>query len=417
MPQLSLIRARLFGTPLAVHEPKLRAIVAGLGPRLGMQPSAYYDDDDKPRPPPRPYRVTPSGIAVVPIVGGLANRTGRIDAMSMPMMSYESILAASRMALADSAVRGLVWDIESPGGEARGCFEAAKSMAALRGSKPIIASANTYAYSAAFGLGTSADLFFVPETGQVGSIGVVALHVDESGADQKAGLAFEYIFAGAHKVDGHPHAPLTDDARSGIRADVDHLYGIFVAGVAANRRMAEDAVRATQARCLNAAEAISLGLADRMGTLEDAIAEAERLSSRTTSTRAGGLRQASQESTIMTDEEKAAAAAAEAAAKSQREMIAAEVAKATEAARAQVAAIMELCSTHGRPQDAAAHIAAGRSRGEVAEALLAAKAAQQQGNNISTAHGVGQEAGNDPKDPHGWNASAARVFGTTQKGA
>jgi ClpP class serine protease len=65
----------------------------------------------------------------------------------------------------------------------------------------------------------------VTRTGEVGSIGVVAVHIDESGADEKAGLAWTFVFAGECKIDGNAHEPLSDRARATIQADVDRLYG------------------------------------------------------------------------------------------------------------------------------------------------------------------------------------------------
>ena len=54
---------------------------------------------------------------------------------------------------------------------------------------------------------------YVTHTGEVGSIGVVAAHVDESGADAQAGLAWSFVFAGQQKVDGNAHEPLSQRAR------------------------------------------------------------------------------------------------------------------------------------------------------------------------------------------------------------
>lgn len=401
MPHLPHVAARLFGTPLMVHERKLRAIVAGIGPRFGVQPGAFDDDEyyDRPRPERRPYTVTPSGIALVPVVGLLANRAGMIDASSSPMRGYDGIVSDVSRALADNEVRGVVLDIESPGGEALGCFDAAKALSAMRGGKPIIAAANAYAYSAAYAIASACDMIFVPQSGEVGSIGVVAVHVDESGADAKDGLAWSYIFQGAHKVDGNPHEPLTDAARTDIEGQVAHLYGLFVNGVAESRRMDPEAVRATEARCLNASEAITAGIADRIGTLADAIAEAETRSAKTSPTRGRtGARITSLKGSRMNEDDMQAAREAAAA---QEQALAAARTEATQAALAQAAGIMEMCQAHGRPQDAAAHIAAGRSRGEVAEALLAAKAADQADRTTSAAHPVG----NERKGPAGPNAT------------
>ena len=92
-----------------------------------------------------------------------------------------------------------------------------------------------------------ADRIYVTRTGEVGSVGVVAVHIDESAADAQAGLAWTYMFAGATKVDGNPHQPLSDRARAAIQADVDELYAELCALVATNRRMSGNAVRGTEA--------------------------------------------------------------------------------------------------------------------------------------------------------------------------
>ena len=110
-------------------------------------------------------------------------------------------------------------------------------------------------------------------TGEVGSIGVVAVHVDESAADTKAGLAWTYVFAGETKIDGNSHQPLSERARATIQADVDQLYTQLCGLVASNRRLTREAVRATDAAVYRGEAAIRAGLADRIGTLDLAIAE------------------------------------------------------------------------------------------------------------------------------------------------
>jgi hypothetical protein len=84
------------------------------------------------------------------------------------------------------------------------------------------------------------------------------------------------------------------------------------------------------------------------------------------------------------------------------------------------AAIIDLCTMAGQPQMASGFIREGKSRGDVSEALLRARAVGQQSQQqpISTAHGMPEGThvrSSDPKDPHGWNGSHERVFGS--KGA
>jgi ClpP class serine protease len=426
MLHLPHVSGRLIGTPLMVHGHKLKAIMAGLAPRLGLRPAAFEDDyDERPRPARRPYVVTDAGIAIVPVVGLLANRAGGVDASSTPMASYESVVALTRTALADPAVRGVVQDYETPGGEAFGCFDASKALAAMRGGKPIVAVANAYSYSAGYALMSAADMIFVPQSGEVGSIGVVAVHVDESGADAQDGLAWEYIYQGDHKVDGHPHAPLSDTARAGIERQVAHLYDLFVNGVAENRRIDAAKVRATEAACLNAEEAIEAGLADRIGTLSDAVAECARLADARTPPRGAApargrsTAQSTTGGTAVSDRNDVAAGDTAPNAQHTPEELAAATAAARVAAAEEAAGIVELCTMAGRPQDAAEHIKAGRSRGDVAMALLKAKADAGAQDTTMTAHAA-QGGAHDTSAAvdvdKSWAHSISRVCGAV-KGA
>jgi hypothetical protein len=123
----------------------------------------------------------------------------------------------------------------SAGGEVGGLFDLVDRIHAIRAAsgKPIWAIAAEAALSAAYAIASAADRIYVTQTGEAGSIGVVAVHVDESGADAQDGLAWTFIHAGARKVDGNPHQPLSDHARADLQADVDLMYGRFVAVVAA----------------------------------------------------------------------------------------------------------------------------------------------------------------------------------------
>ena len=129
------------------------------------------------------------------------------------------------------------------------------------------------AFSAAYLLSSAADRIYLSQTGGVGSIGVIAVHVDESERDAKEGRHFTTVFAGAHKNDFSRHEPLSDAARNRLQSEVERIYGMFVGAVARNRRMSEEAVRATEASLFFGADAIQIGLADRVGTLRDALTD------------------------------------------------------------------------------------------------------------------------------------------------
>jgi signal peptide peptidase SppA len=250
---------------------KLEVILSVLAPRLAGGTLEPIDPETEPAP---QTSVTVERIAVVSVTGTLVSRSGYLDAAS-GLLSYGDIGEAIAAAMADPSVRGVVLDVDSPGGEVGGLFDLVEQIRAMRtaGEKPLWAVANESALSAAYAIASAGDRLYVTRTGEVGSIGVVAVHVNESGADAKAGLAWTFVFAGERKVDANAHEPLSERARATIQADVDRLYSDFCALVAANRGISSEAVRGTNAAIYRGELAVRAGLADRVGTLDLAIAE------------------------------------------------------------------------------------------------------------------------------------------------
>lgn len=279
---LEALRARLAPTALidAASLPKVEAGLASIV-HLDLKPTAgfWFAEDDY-RSVYRPYTVQ-NGVLRVPVQGTLLNGFPWVTGYAT---GYDYIAAAMKRGVEDPDVDGIALLIDSPGGEVAGNFDLVDSMYAMRGSKPIRAFAAEDAYSAAYNIASAADTITVTRSGGVGSIGVVTMHMDVSGALEKMGLKVTFIYAGKHKVDGNPFEPLSEDVRDRVQARVDNLYSEFVASVARNRGMDEGAVRATEAATFTAAEAVSNGLADAIGSLDASLAdfEAEVLSRRST---------------------------------------------------------------------------------------------------------------------------------------
>ena len=238
-------------------------------------------------------RVDKNGIAVIPIHGTMLRRGGFMDAMS-GVTSYTAITRDVHAAFADPEVRGVMLDMDTPGGEAGGVFDLAEGLAAMRAEsgKPLWSIANETSLSGGYAIAASTDMIWIPRTGVVGSIGVVAAHRDQSKADAMQGHAYTYIYAGDHKIDGNPHEPLPSGVKSDLQEDIDELYGMFVAHVAAARGLAAETVEGTQARIYRAERAVSVGLADRVGTLADALSamarELDRPASQSATQKGGG---------------------------------------------------------------------------------------------------------------------------------
>jgi ClpP class serine protease len=105
----------------------------------------------------------------------------------------------------------------------------------------------------------------------VGSIGVIALHVDQTQRDALDGYRYTAIYAGDRKNDLSPHLPLSNEASTALQTEVDRLYEMFVTTVATNRGLDAQAVRDTQAGLFYAGDAIEAGFADAIGTADDAL--------------------------------------------------------------------------------------------------------------------------------------------------
>lgn len=212
----------------------------------------------------RPYKVT-DGILTIPVMGSL------LDKVTLQWGSwftgYEYIRRAYDRGMNDDAVRGILFDVDSPGGEGRGNFELVDFIRERRGEKPMTAVANGDALSGGYSIASVADSLVVRPSGRVGSVGVITVHVDMTKALEKRGLNVTLIRSGRYKAEGNPYEELSDHARESIQATSDRLYDTFVDRVAKNRPMTEDDVRATEAQVYGAKESVSIGFADSIGEI------------------------------------------------------------------------------------------------------------------------------------------------------
>ena len=225
---------------------------------------------------PRPQPVA-GGIAQLPLHGPISHRSS-FWSLLFGGTSTERFSAQLREALADPAVSRIVIDVDSPGGTVDGVPELAAEIRVAREKKPITAVANAEAASAAYWLASQASEIVVTPSGEVGSIGVWVLHVDRSAALDAAGIKPTFIFAGKHKVEGNPLEPLAEEARAYFQGRVDDYYGMFVRDVAKGRKASVGDVREKfgQGRMVGADDAVKAGMADSVGTIEDAVVRQRR---------------------------------------------------------------------------------------------------------------------------------------------
>ncbi len=265
------VAAAVFGQVWAIQPAKLQALVEVIRGRIcagEALPPAGYEARTK-----RPIQRVEGSVAVIGLTGILAQRMNLIQDSSGGT-STDQFGAALAGAVNDDSIGAIVLDVDSPGGSVYGVVELADRVFKARGRKPIIAVANSLAASAAYWVASAADRLVVTPGGEVGSIGVLAVHTEYSKAEEAIGVKTSLIYAGEYKTEGNPHEPLTDSARTAIQSRVDQYYAMFTSAVARQRGVAAKAVREGfgQGRVVGAEDAVAAGMADQIGTLDEVIA-------------------------------------------------------------------------------------------------------------------------------------------------
>jgi signal peptide peptidase SppA len=300
------ILTRLIDAPLWAHPVKAAIVYNVIGGRLGYPPLTLPEDPAaerivamRRRPEAsrfvgewpvseeegsrrvEPFRLTRQGVGVITVSGVLINRGAFIGSYSGET-SYEGIKHQLARAAADSRVKSLILDLDTPGGEANGGFETAQAVRDVAARKPVIAIANGMAASAGYALASGASRIIAAPSAISGSIGVALVHLDFSRQLDQEGVTPTLIFEGARKMDGNPLQPLNEDARETLRGEVHRYYELFIDTVTAGRgrRTPSSAARETEGRVFVGREAIDARLIDDVGTFEEVLGELTRQAER-----------------------------------------------------------------------------------------------------------------------------------------
>jgi len=206
------------------------------------------------------------GVAVIPISGPIFRYANLFTQIS-GATSIEVLATDFRQALDDRAVKAIVLDVNSPGGEVDGTSEFAQHVFNARGEKPIVAYVGHLGASAAYWIASAADEIVAADTAPLGSIGVVGtvyVHKDKNRLE----------FVSSQSPNKRPD-PTTESGRSLFQSHVDALADVFIETVARNRNLsADDVISNGGAGGLKVGRhAVTAGLADRVGTLEGVISE------------------------------------------------------------------------------------------------------------------------------------------------
>ena len=200
--------------------------------------------------------------AVVEIKGAIADEANA---------SAEFVVAAMRAAMEDPGSRALVLLINSPGGSPVQAGMINDEIVRLKAQhdKPIYAVVEETCASAAYYIAAAADEIFVDKASIVGSIGVLMDGFGFTGVMDKVGVERRLLTAGANKGMLDPFSPLKDSQRAHAQTMLDQIHGQFIDVVRAGRgdRLKEDE-DTFSGLFWTGQQAIELGLADKLGTLD-----------------------------------------------------------------------------------------------------------------------------------------------------
>jgi signal peptide peptidase SppA len=213
-------------------------------------------------------------IAVVDINGVIGRKFSNV-LNSSGVVSIDVLEGIVEKLASDGTVSGIVLDFESPGGHTIGVGDAAETISRATAQKPVVAYSGGMMCSAAYWLAAPADAIVVGATSCVGSIGVYTVFLDTTRMYENAGVEVELIKAGRLKGIGVDGTELSDEGRAFLQERVAKVYQQFTGAVRANRAGVSDDTM--QGQYFDGAEAVQRGLADRIGTIGDAIALAAQM--------------------------------------------------------------------------------------------------------------------------------------------
>lgn len=204
-------------------------------------------------------------VAILPVKGALATE------------GSERLLRTLRRYRDDDRVRGIVLEIESPGGTVGASQSLYREVRELReeDDRPVVAWIGDVGASGGYYVGLAADSLYALPGSITGSIGVIMQFPNTRELLRKAGVSVEIVRSGERKGSGSLFRELSESDREVFQTLVDDTYGHFLDAVVDNRSLSRDSARALADGSVYSGErAVRLGLVDGLATRSEAIERA-----------------------------------------------------------------------------------------------------------------------------------------------
>ena len=212
-------------------------------------------------------KVETDKIAIIYAQGEISSGEGDVD-----VIAEGSMRRAIEEAREDDEVKAIVLRVNSPGGSALTSELIWRELEITKKVKPIVVSMGNYAASGGYYISCNANQIFAEASTITGSIGVFGILPNFTQAATKIGLNVEQIKTNTNASEYSPFTPLTPEFRSFAQEGVEKIYDVFLTRVANGRKMTKIQVDSIgQGRVWSGADAIKIGLVDKIGGLKDAL--------------------------------------------------------------------------------------------------------------------------------------------------
>lgn len=228
------------------------------------------------------HRTDFGGVAVLSLTGIMSQKANLVTRFSGGT-STQQFASIFQEALADRKISTIILNCDSPGGSVYGVAELADVIYAARGGKRVVAVADPVAASGAYWVASAASELYVTPSGEVGSVGAFAVHVEESKRLERVGIKYTIVRAGENKARFNSVEPLEGRALKQAQDGVDRYRDLFVAALVRHRAGSSARPPADFGAGLmfGAADAVRVGMADGVATFQAVLdREIERIGAR-----------------------------------------------------------------------------------------------------------------------------------------
>ena len=209
-------------------------------------------------------------IAVIYAEGAIVGGSGSIETIGSDRFAEEF-----RELREDESVKAIVLRVNSPGGSATASEVILREILLTKKEKPVIVSMGNVAASGGYWIAAGADQIFAEENTITGSIGVFGLLSNIQEIANENGVTWDVVKTGKFADISSNVRPKTEAELAIYQQSVDKTYRLFLKKVSRYRNLPVEKVKKiARGRVWSGKEAVNIGLVDRLGGLENAIAYA-----------------------------------------------------------------------------------------------------------------------------------------------